>query len=165
MSVDAEEVAMQPGRSLTRGLLAGLAGGVAGTIAMTFAERMFPPQSEEDQSDEEPPAELLAERIAGHELPAETRELAAEGIQWALGIAAGGVYGVLAEYYPAATSKEGASFGIALEALTHERALPALGLLQSNEDETVRERASEMTSFVVFGIATELVRKFVRKRL
>lgn len=162
MSNSAGERVEQPSRSLARGLLAGLAGGVAGTIAMTFAERMFPPRSED--SDEEP-GELLAEKVTGHELSPETRELAAEGIHWGLGIAAGGVYGMLAEYYPAATSKEGASFGMAMEALTHEKALPALGLLRPKDEQTMRERASEMTSFTVYGIATEIVRKFVRNRL
>lgn len=148
-------------RSLARGLLAGLAGGVAGTIAMTFVERMFPPRSE-DFGDE--PSELLADKVAG-ELSPEAREFIAEGIEWTLGIAAGGVYGMLAEYYPAATSKEGASFGIALEALTHEKALPALGLLRPREEQTVRELASEVTAFTVYGIATEMIRKFVRNRL
>jgi putative membrane protein len=162
MSKDEQQIDAQPSRSLARGLLAGLAGGVAGTIAMTFAQRVFPPRSD---GGEEEPAELLAERVAGHELSDETRELAAEGIEWTLGIAAGGIYGMLAEYYPAATSKEGASFGIALEALTHEKALPALGLLRPKDDQTMRERASEMTSFTVYGITTEIVRKFVRNRL
>jgi putative membrane protein len=163
MSNAVGEKAAQPSRSLAKGLLAGLAGGVAGTIAMTFAERMFPPQAAED--DEDHPSELFAEKLAGHDLSPEMRELAAEGIEWGLGVAAGAVYGVLAEYYPAATSKEGASFGIAMEALTHEKALPALGLLRPTEDQSMRERASEMTSFVVFGIATEMVRRFVRKQL
>ena len=162
MSNDEQQMTAEPSRSLMRGLLAGLAGGVAGTIAMTFAERIFPPRSEDN---EEQPTELLAEKIAGHELSPETRELAAEGIEWTLGIVAGGVYGMLAEYYPAATSKEGASFGIALEALTHEKALPALGLLRPKDDQTFRERASEMTAFTVYGIAAEMVRGFVRKRL
>jgi putative membrane protein len=161
MSKDAEDNGAHPARSLSRGLLAGLAGGVAGTVAMAFAERMFPPRPEDEQE----PTELLAEKVAGHELSPEARELAAEGIEWGLGIAAGAVYGALAEYYPAATSKDGASFGIAMEALTHEKALPALGLLRPKEDQSMRERASEMTSFVVFGIVTETVRRFVRKRL
>lgn len=162
MSNGEDGMVAQPSRSLAKGILAGLAAGVAGTIAMTFAERMFPPRSDED---EEQPSELFAEKVAGHELSPEMRELAAEGIEWGLGLAAGAVYGVMAEYYPAVTSKEGASFGIALEALTHEKALPALGLLRPKEDQSMRERASEMTSFVVFGIATEMVRKFVRNRI
>jgi len=162
MSNDAVDHAAHPALSLARGLLAGLAGGVAGTIAMTFAERMFPPRPDEDKQE---PSEFVAEKIAGHELSSETRGIAAEGIQWGLGLAAGAVYGVLAEYYPAAASKDGASFGIAMEALTHETALPALGLLRPKEDQSIRERASEMTAFVVYGIATESVRRFVRSRL
>ena len=160
--MDERERVAQPARSLAKGLLAGLAAGVAGTVAMTFAERMFPPRP--DNSEEEP-TELLAEKVAGHNLSVDTRETAAQGIEWTLGVVAGGVYGALAEYYPAATSKDGASFGVALEALTHEKALPALGMLRPKEDQTVRERASEMTAFVVFGITCETVRKFVRNRL
>jgi putative membrane protein len=163
MSNHAGEFADQPSRSLGKGLLAGLAAGLAGTVARTFAERMFPPRSEED--DDAEPTELLAEKVAGHPLSPELREVSAQGIEWTLGLAAGAAYGVLAEYYPAATSKEGASFGIALEALTHEKALPALGLLRPREDQTMRERASEATAFVVYGIAAEIVRSFVRKRL
>jgi putative membrane protein len=77
----------------------------------------------------------------------------------------GAAYGALAEYYPAATAREGASFGMTLEALTHETALPALGISAEPEDETMRERASEITSHVVYGVTTEFVRNFVRKVL
>ena len=132
-------------RSLAKGIIAGLIGGLVGMLAKTFAERMFPPHA---HSETEPP------------------EVAAEGIHWGFGAAAGAAYGALAEYYPAATAKEGVSFGLALEALTHETALPALGLSSAGtEGETVRERASEIPSDVVYGIATEMVRKFVRKFL
>ena len=54
---------------------------------------------------------------------------------------------------------------MALEALTHETALPALGISDPPEDQTARERASEITSHVVYGIVTEMVRGFVRKML
>jgi putative membrane protein len=148
-------------RSLAKGLIAGLIGGLAGTLAKTFAERMFPARAHGEPE----PQEAFADQVAWHNLAPPEKAMAAEGIHWGFGAAAGAVYGALAEYYPAATSKEGAGFGMALEALTHETALPALGLSAEPEDQTVRERASEMTSHVVYGIATELVRKFVRKLL
>jgi putative membrane protein len=148
-------------RSLAKGIIAGLIGGLIGTLAKTFAERMFPPRT---HGEPEPP-EVLAEQVAGHELDSDTKAVAAEAIHWGFGAAVGAAYGALAEYYPAATAKEGASFGMALEALTHESALPALGLSASPEDQTVRERASEMTSHVVYGVTTETVRGFVRKLL
>ncbi|HEV2646247.1 MAG TPA: DUF1440 domain-containing protein [Acidobacteriaceae bacterium] len=148
-------------RSLAKGVIAGLIGGLVGTLAKTFADRMFPSHNHGEAE----PAELLTEQIAGHPLDEDTRHLAAQGIHWGFGAAVGAAYGALAEFYPAATAKEGASFGMALEALTQESALPALGLADASHDRPLLERASEMTSHVVFGVATETVRAFVRKIL
>lgn len=149
------EVAVVKQKSLAKGLVAGLIGGLVGTLAKTLAERMFPPRT---HGEPDP-----AERVAGHALDPDTRAIMAEGIHWGFGAAVGAAYGVLAEYFPAATARQGASFGMALEALTHETAFPALGLSAEPEDETVRERASEITSHVVYGVTTEFVRNFVRK--
>lgn len=148
-------------RSLAKGLLAGLIGGIVGTAAKTVAEKLFPPRTE---GQPEPPA-VLAEKLAGGGLSEAKEALAAEGIHWAFGAAAGAAYGGLVEYYPAASAKEGASFGMALAALTHEGALPALGLTAAPEDQTGREHASEMTSHMVYGVVTEIVRGFVRKMI
>ena len=93
------------------------------------------------------------------------KAVAAETIHWGFGATAGAAYGVLAEYFPAATSKDGASFGLALEALTHEGALPAMGLSAAPEDQTAREHTSEMATHLLFGVVTETVRRFVRKML
>ncbi|MGD0798803.1 MAG: DUF1440 domain-containing protein [Acidobacteriaceae bacterium] len=148
-------------RSLVKGLAAGLAGGLAGTVAKTFAERMFPPRTHGEPE----PAELAAERVAGHVLAQPERKAAATGIRWGFGAAAGAAYGALVEYFPAASAREGASFGLALEGLTHEAALPALGLGAAVADQSLQERGSEVTSHVVFGVATELVRGLVRRVL
>jgi putative membrane protein len=155
------EVAVVKQKSLAKGLVAGLIGGLVGTLAKTLAERMFPPRTHGEPD----PAEVAAEGVTGHALDPDTRAIVAEGIHWGFGAAVGAAYGVLAEYFPAATARQGASFGMALEALTHETAFPALGLSAEPEDETVRERASEITSHVVYGVTTEFVRNFVRKVL
>jgi len=143
-------------KSLAKGLIAGLIGGLAGAAAKTLAERMFPPRAHGE------PPELLAERFAGHKLDTHTKVVASEAIHWGLGATVGAAYGGLAEYFPAVTAKEGVSFGLALGTLTHENALPALGLSAEPENQTTRERTSEMTSHVVFGVVTETVRRFVR---
>jgi putative membrane protein len=52
-----------------------------------------------------------------------------------------------------------------MEALSHEAALPALGLATQPEDQTTRERGSEITSYVVYGVTAELVRRLVRRWL
>ena len=52
-----------------------------------------------------------------------------------------------------------------LMALTHEGALPALGLSAEPADQTKREKSSEMVTHVVFGLVAETVRRFVRSRI
>ena len=42
-------------------------------------------------------------------------------------------------------------------------ALPAMGLSAEPEDQTTRERTSEMATHVVYGVVTETVRRVVRE--
>lgn len=148
-------------RSLLKGALAGLIGGLVATAAKTLGEKIYPPRT---HGEPEPP-EVLAERVAGHSLSSSGKAVAAETIHWGFGALAGTAYGVLAEFYPAATAKEGASFGLTLAALTHESALPALGLSAEPAEQTTREHTSEMITHVIFGVTTEVVRSLVRRLL
>ena len=145
-------------RSLAKGLLAGLIAGLVATAAKSIAEKLYPPRV---HGEPEPP-EILAEEVAGHELDKPTSVADSEGIHWGLGAAAGAAYGALAEYYPAATDKEGATFGLALMTLTHETALPAMGLAAEVEDQSPREQTSEAASHLLYGVVAERVRSFVR---
>jgi len=147
--------------SLWKGLVAGLAAGVAATAAKTLAEKFYPPRTHGEPE----PSELLSERIAGHSLDHTTELVAAETLHWGFGAAAGAFYGALAEFYPAATSKEGANFGLVLMALTHEGILPAMSLSAPAEEQTARERTSEAATHLLFGIVAERVRSFVRGML
>jgi putative membrane protein len=122
---------------------------------------MYPPRT---QGEPEPP-EVLAEKIAGGPLGEVPLAVASETIHWGFGATVGAVYGVMAEYFPAVTDKDGASFGLALATLTHEGALPAMGLSAPVEEQTTREHTSEMTTHLVFGVVTETVRRFLRPRL
>ena len=148
-------------RSLAKGMLAGLIGGLVATAAKSVAEKLYPPRT---HGEPEPPA-VLAEKVAGHELAGGERQVAVEAIHWGFGALTGAAYGALAEYYPAATAKDGAAFGTALDSLTHKAALPAMGLSAEPEQQTAREKASEMATHVVYGVVTETVRRFVRKML
>jgi putative membrane protein len=145
-------------RSLVKGLAAGLIAGLAAMAAKSLAETLFPPRVHGEQD----PAEVLAEKVAGHPLDVETKAKAGKAIHWGFGAAAGAAYGALAEFYPATTAKEGATFGLALMALTEETALPAMGLATAVEDQTMRERTSETSSHLVYGLVAERVRSFVR---
>jgi putative membrane protein len=146
---------------LLKGLLAGLIAGLVATAAKTLAERFYPPRT---HGEPEPP-DVLAEKLAGHALHGTEKAVASEAIHWGFGALTGAAYGALAEFYPAATSKEGASFGLALMQLTHESALPALDLAAAPEDQTLREKSSEAATHVLYGVVTEKVRSVVRKLL
>jgi putative membrane protein len=147
--------------SLLKGLLAGAIGGLVATGAKTLAEKVYPPRV---HGEPEPP-EVMAEKVAGQPLDHETKTIASESIHWVFGIAAGAFYGVLAELYPAITAKSGATFGLTLMSLTHEGALPALGLAEPPQDQTFRERTSEGATHMVYGVVTEKVRSLVRGAL
>jgi putative membrane protein len=108
---------------------------------------------------------VLAEKLTGHELVGTQREVAAETIHWGFGALTGAAYGALAEYYPGATAKDGAGFGMALSSLTHGTMLPAMGISAEPEAQTARERTSEMATHVVYGVVTETVRRVVRRML
>jgi putative membrane protein len=148
-------------KDLAKGLIAGMIGGIVATAAKTLAEKVYPPRT---QGQPEPPA-ALADKIVGHELAPAPKFIASETIHWTFGAASGAAYGALAEFYPAVTAREGANFGMTLMALTHEGALPALGLSAQPAEQSAREKSSEMVTHVVFGLVTEAVRRIVRSRL
>jgi putative membrane protein len=85
-------------------------------------------------------------------------------MHYGFGAAAGAAYGAAAELYPAATSKQGASFGMALIALNQDNILPAVGLAEK-KSQSRREHTSELISFVAYGIVTETVRRIVRRMI
>lgn len=149
------------GKSLVKGLVAGLIGGLVATAVRAIAEKIYSPHPEGAPE----PEAALAEKIAGRELTKGEEAVAVEAIHWGFGALSGAAYGALAEFYPAATAKEGAGFGIALASLTHEGALPALGISAPPEEQTIGERTGEMASHALFGVVTETVRRAVRKML
>ena len=148
-------------RSLLKGMVAGLVGGLAGTAAKSLGERFYPPRV---HGEPEPP-EVLAQKVSGHSLSQGQKAAAGEAIHWGFGAMVGAAYGGLAEFYPAATSKEGATFGLTLAGLTHRGALPAMGLSAEPEEQSQREQTSEMVTHILFGVVTEVVRSLVRRIL
>jgi putative membrane protein len=149
----------KPSRSLAKGITAGLIGGVIATAARALAQRAYPPRPHSQRELPEPSSgEPTTRAIALRKKVTGSRAL-----PWAVGAAAGAAYGAVAEYYPPATSKDGASFGMALGALSQDGPLTAIGLVPPTE--TTREKTSAMTSFVIFGVVTETVRRVVRRVL
>jgi putative membrane protein len=150
-----------PERSLAKGLIAGAIGGLVATAARTFFERIDIARSD---AESEPPL-VLAQRLAGHALRGAQRTATVESIQWGFGALTGAAYGALAEYYPAATAQDGASFGLALEGLTQQRGLPILESSAAPEHHPIGEQSREVASYMVYGMVTETIRRFVRRVL
>ncbi len=148
-------------KSLLKGALAGLIGGLIATAAKTAAERVYPPRT---HGEPEPPA-VMAEKLGQPKLETTQKKAVEESIHWGFGALAGAAYGVIAELYPQVTAKGGTTFGLALMTVTHEGALPALGLSATPEKQESREKRSEMATHVVYGVVCETVRSLVRKAL
>ena len=156
-------------RSLAKGAIAGLIGGLAGTVARTYAERIFSPKTH-SQIEPDSPGQF-AVRIDDADAMAQVAPARQdEAIRWGYGAAVGAAYGALAEFYPEATAKQGASFGLVLEALDREAALSSSGAAAGaatgvDQTQSTRERGSEISGHVAYGVATELVRRLVRRWL
>jgi putative membrane protein len=148
-------------RSIAKGAIAGLLGGIAATAAKSAVEKIYPPRTHREP---EPPA-ILTHKLGGRELTVQQKGAALETMHWGFGAAVGAAYGAVAEFYPPATSKQGASFGMALVALSHDSTLPILGLAAKPEAQTKRERTSELASYIAYGVVTETVRRIVRRMI
>lgn len=148
-------------RSLWKGLAAGLIGGLAGAGVKMLVEKMVPPRSFGSRT----PPETLAEQIAGHHLPEGQRHAAGNAIRAGFGAAAGAVYGAMVEEEPTIGAWRGAAFGVALNKMTHESLLPKMGLTSLKEAQPARERVSHWVSHAFYGLATEAVRRAVRRVL
>jgi len=148
-------------KSILKGALAGLVGGIVGSGAKAVAEKIYPPRIE----GQTPPPTLLAERIAGHPLSEQQKQIATQGIHWTFGALAGAVYGAAVELEPKAGAWRGAAFGLALNKMTHQSLLPKAGLAAPALRQSTQERQSEWVTHAIYGITTDLVRRLVRKGL
>jgi len=148
--------APQP-KSLFKGLVAGLIGGLAGVVAMAAAERLLPRRGVPR------PGSARAGSSSRIEPEPTPDPLSLEAMHWSFGAAVGATYGAVAEYFPSTTAKQGVAFGMALETLADQGTLPAVALLTGSP--AAADTASKLTSTIVYGVTTETVRHFLRKRL
>jgi putative membrane protein len=148
-------------RSLFKGFLAGAIGGLVGSGAKAAAEAVYPPRTQ----GQIPPPAVLVNRMSDRPLTEKEEEVSVRAIHWGFGALVGGVYGALAEYQPAITSRLGASFGLTLCGITHASALPMMGLTETPENQPAREHATELVTHAIYGVTTEVVRRAARRIL
>lgn len=137
-------------RSVWKGLVAGLIAGVSATAVKAVAERLH---------------RARGHGLVGGEQPLVPRQPAGRGLDWGVGAAVGAAYGVAAEYIPAATHKDGASFGLLLMTVARERGERRHGLESAGGPDMGHDEASETANHILFGVVAERVRRVVRRAL
>lgn len=148
-------------RNLAKGLLAGALGGLVGSGAKIVGELIYPPRT----LGQVPPPVLLAERIAGHSLSPFQQNASMQTIHFVFGATTGAMYGAAAEFAPIVTVGYGSAFGFIMQFFTHESFVPLAGLDVPPWKQPLREHTSEFFTHVLFGVATEVTRRGIRKRI
>lgn len=172
---------MSKERHLFRGILAGMAGGLVASWVMN--EFMAGPgqklqqvmqsdeQNERQAIESDEPKEDATMKAAdaivnvatgGEHLSWEERQRGGPVVHYAFGTLMGGIYGGLAEYCPPVRASFGTTFGSALFAGADLIAVPVLNLGPTPPEQPKSALASPFAAHLVYGITTELVRRFVR---
>ena len=169
-------------RSLSAGVLAGALGGAIGTVALTAfqmsslkaTEAMESKLGADDTYSKQQKAllEMFEEahtktadavtKAAGVELTPKQRKTAAPVTEFAFGILCAGVYGALAEYLPIVRAGAGMTYGAVLFTGASLVVLPAIGYVPSPQDRTPVQHFGGLTSNMLYGWVTEIVRRILR---
>ena len=171
-------------RSAGAGFLAGALGGALATAAMDLfqatvlkgtqeAERLagadhhLSGEQEEQAEGQEAAHAAIANQVAtaatGSELAGGQLRTAATATHYAFGALCGGVYGLLAEYFPSVTFGFGTAFGTSLLLGASEVTLPALGMAPSPAETPAALHAGALASHAVYGASTEAIRTLLRR--
>lgn len=162
-----------------RGILAGVAGGLVAAWAMNLwsegpggklSQELESPEEQKQikqQSDGEDATMKAADAIVssvrgGQHLTHQERAEGGPIVHYTFAALMGGLYGGLAEYVPAVRSGVGTGFGSALFVGGDLLTVPALGLSKPLSDFPASSYANPLTSHLVYGLTTELVRRVVR---
>lgn len=110
-------------------------------------------------------ASIVSEKLLDHELTKSEKTSAGTLIHYGFGLTGGALYGMLAEVLPSVTSGAGIPYGAAIWVTADEGLVPALGLSKSPTEYPASIHAYSLASHLVFGLATEVVRRVVREAL
>lgn len=151
----------KPTPNFGKGALAGLLGGLAGAGAKLASERLFPPRPDGGK----PPTVAIAEQMTHRSLDGPEHQTTQQAVYFLFGALAGAAYGAMVEFEPSLAAWRGAAFGITLNRITHESLLPRLGLAVLPGERRTEDRISEWVTHAVYGVATDAIRRTVRKRI
>ena len=150
---------------VVRGMLAGMVGGLAGSCAMM----LYMEAGSKAVNDDRPPrgdnvtAKVadLAMRKAGMKPSEQARQTGGALVHYGFGTILGAVYGAAVELLPFANSGFGALYGTTLFVVADEFLLPRLELAHWPADESALDQLGHLGAHLVYGMATETVRRVV----
>lgn len=152
-----------------RGTASGLAAGLAASWAMDrFQSAVIPlfqpsgPQHGDQTPAPEKAANAVARLVSGRDVGKSDRPAAGSAVHYLVGGLAGAAYGLVAERYRPASKGGGVLFGIASATLIDQIAVPLTGLARPPWQYTLRTHVYAYLSHMVFGLATEAVRRSLR---
>lgn len=174
--------------NLWKGLAAGVAAGLVASWAMNqfqslwsrLAEGFEKPhgaQSMQQGSPQQPPnrndqaddnaaervASAISETVFDRELTEGEKEKAGAAVHYGFGISTGAIYGAAAEVAPSVTACSGLVFGAAVWLVADEAVVPALGLSKPPTQYPLSIHAYALSSHLVYGLTSEVVRRAARR--
>ena len=157
--------------NLLKGAVAGLLGGLVASYVMNEYQAMVTrltegnkaPDAESDYPATVKAGEKISEKLFGHELTKREKKAADPIVHYATGAISGMFYGIVAEKAPRSSFGAGLPFGTGLWAILDEVIVPALGLSKSALKYPLSNHAYALSSHLVYGLTTDIVRKGVRK--
>ena len=124
-------------------------------------------EGKDDAQDDAP--ERLANAVSvglfDQELSRPAKDVSGTALHYAMGGTSGAVYGAAAELFPATTAGAGMPFGAFVWLTVDEGLVPTAGLSKSPAEYPLSIHAYALSSHLVFGLTTELVRRAVRNAL
>jgi hypothetical protein len=110
-------------------------------------------------------AAKLSRSLFHHGLSKREKEVAGPAMHYVFGALTGAVYGALAELTPGVTLGAGAPFGAAVWLAADEVTVPALGLSGPPWEYPPMVHARALGAHLVYGLATEGLRRLARRAL
>ncbi len=162
------------GDNVIKGAVAGLVGGIVASFVMSQFQTLLSAMSEEEKKskkkkEDEPAnvkiAEAISENVFDHKLKKIEKESAGEAVHYAMGATSGLIYGIASEIAPMTTVGLGFPFGAAVWLVADDVVVPALGLAKPATEYTLSTHAYALSSHLVYGLTTDLVRRAVRDLL
>src|SRR5688500_13711152 len=158
-------------------VIGGFLGGLAGAFAMERFQRTLGRVSPDicgapggggqqyRQPQSEPSTYVAADAIArgttGREVPPVDKPAAGAFINYAFGGAVGAIYGAAAAVTPYIAAGGGVPFGATFRLIADEMGMPAAGLAKPSSDYPLKDHATSLSSHLLYGATTEVVRRLV----